>query len=93
MIGVVILLAGMAIGAVVTVAIEYTWRTLALAGPRYPALPPATARQIDRAARRNRADRRRLLPARELVFRDQPARLERLSEPPSFDPFREEHTR
>jgi hypothetical protein len=62
-------------------------------------LPAATPRAIARAARRNRADLRRVLPAREqgvrvvatrpLVFRADPA----LGEPPSFDPFREERTR
>lgn len=83
--------AGMATGAALAVAVIYQ-----LPAPARPALPAASARQVARDRRRNRADLRRVLPAREqgvrvvdaqpLVFRDIPPRLERLSEPPSFLP-------
>jgi len=60
-------------------------------------LPPATPRAIARAARRNRADLRRVLPGREVgvrmverpyVFRDNPPRMERL---PSGEAFERAH--
>lgn len=54
-------------------------------------LPAATPRAIARAARRNRADLRHVRPAREAGVRL--VRPPPLGEPPSFDPFREEHTR
>ena len=75
MLGVITLLCGMAIGGALTLAIQATARTLALR-PRHPALPPATARKLARAARRNRADLRLVMrplvdmrPAREVGVR------------------------
>lgn len=75
------LLVGIAIGCVLTLACVYAWRRIS--APLHTPSP----------ARRERFDTRPGRDAGEHVFRDHPPRLERLSEPPSFDPFHEEHTR
>lgn len=93
MIGVVILLTGIGIGAMLTVAVQATSRLINEYDRR---LPAATPRAIARVRRRNRLEVRHLIPAREAGVRVVDARdydLPRLGEPPSFDPFREEHTR
>lgn len=85
----IIFLAGVVVGAVLTV-IAHEWVN-DRAARRWPALPPATARQRDRAARRNRADLSHVRAARELGVRVTSVRvlipiLPRLAEPPSFLP-------
>jgi hypothetical protein len=81
---VVVFVAGVVAGACGLALVNALRLEMAWWRARWP-LPPGTPRAIARAARRNRADLRHVLPAREVGVRVVDAR--------NYDPFAEERTR